>query len=160
VGVVARPHGLRGELRVRLHNPDSGVLSDLTEIEIEGRGRYAILGARPERDAVLLRLVGCQTREAAEALRGLSLRVPRAALPAPDEDEYYFCDLVGLRVVDPEGTPRGRVRDVHEGPGHATLLVDCDDGRGIEVPMAEAWVLSVEIAAGRIVIRDLDALAP
>lgn len=160
VGVVARPHGVRGELRVRLHNASSQVLSGLKEIELEGRGRFAILGARPERDAVLLRLSGCETREAAEALRGLSLRVPRAALPALADDEYYLCDLVDLRVQDPDGTPRGRVREVHDGPGHATLVVERDDGRAIEVPLADAWVVSVDLHEGRLVIRDLDALAP
>jgi len=158
VGVVARAHGVRGELRVRLHNPESDILERVAEVELEGKGRFAVRGVRPERDAVLVRLAGCDTREAAEALRGAAVRVPRAALPAPGEDEYYFCDLVGLQVIDPDGTPRGHVRDVREGPGHATLLVTREDGREIDVPMADAWVVSVEIPAGRIVIRDLDAL--
>lgn len=158
VGVVARPHGVRGELRVHLHNPASGVLLDVGEVELEGRGRFPLEGARRERDAVLLRLRGCATREAAEALRGLAVRVPRTALPPPEPDEYYFCDLVGLQVVDPGGGRTGRVEDVREGPGHATLVIARDGRPAVEVPLADTWVVAVDLPAGRIVIRDLDAL--
>lgn len=158
MGVVARPHGVRGELRVHLHNRDSEVLLRVREIELEGRGRFVVTAARPEREAILLHVRGCDTRDAAEKLRGLPILVPRAALPPPEPDEYYFCDLVGLAVVDPEGADLGRVEDVLEGSGHALLVVR-QEARTIEVPLVDSWVVSVDISAGRIVIRDLDSLA-
>jgi len=157
VGVVARPHGVRGELRIRLHNPASEVLLDVPEVEIEGRGVFEVLSARRDRDAILLRVRGATTREDADALRGLAIRVPRDALPAPEEDEYYFCDLVGLQVVDAAGVALGRVEDVQEGPAHATLMVRREHDR-VEVPLAEPWVVAVELSAGRIVVQGLDDL--
>ena len=157
VGVVARPHGVRGEVRVHLHNPASEILLQVGEVDLEGRGPFVIEAARRERDAVLLRLSGTATREQADGLRGLAVRVPREVLPPPAEDEYYFCDLVGLVVVDPSGARLGTVEDVREGLAHATLVVRRDDAL-VEVPLAEAFVSSVELAAGRIVVRGLEDL--
>jgi len=149
---------VRGEIRVHLHNAASEVLLQVREVDLEGRGPFVVEAARRERDAVLLRLRGSGTREAADALRGLAVRVPREALPPPDEDEYYFCDLVGLRVVKASGEEVGVVEDVVDGPGHATLVVGLK-GTRVEVPLAERFVVGVEIAAGRIIVQGLEDLA-
>lgn len=160
LGVVARPHGVRGELRVRLHDPGSDLLFHVEEVDVEGKGRFHVRGARPERDAVLLRLAGCETRDDADRLRGLAVRVPRSALPPLAEGEYYLCDLVGLRVEDPEGAVRGRVHAATEGPGHAILQVTLESGgEPIDVPLADTWVVAVDVSAGKVVVRGLDELA-
>jgi len=157
LGVVARPHGVRGEVRIHLYNAASDVVLALREIDLEGHGRFRVAAARRDREAVLLRLEGCSTRDRADELRGARIGVPRSALPAPDDGEFYLCDLVGLEATDPTGAALGRVVDVREGPGHATLVLEAG-GKTLEVPLAEPFVRDLDVGDGRLVLEGIDEL--
>lgn len=102
---------------------------------------------------VIARLAGVGDRNAAEALKGLRLYVARDALPAPDEDEFYHADLLGLRVVmaeAPEGEDDvGTVRAII--PAGATEVLEIDRGPGLEtllVPFTNAAVPEINVKAG------------
>lgn len=102
---------------------------------------------------VVAGLAGISDRNAAEALKGLRLYVLRAELPAPDEDEFYHADLLGLAVVGTNDAPVGTVRAII--PAGATEVLEIDRGPGEQtllVPFTRAAVPEVNIAAGRIVI--------
>ena len=78
----------------------------------DGGTALTLTGARPVKGGIAARAEEVETREAAEALRGLRLHVPRAALPPPeDEDEFYLADLIGLSAETVEGDhiPRNAV---------------------------------------------------
>jgi 16S rRNA processing protein RimM len=97
-------------------------------------------------------LAGIEDRDRAEALRGLRLYVPYAALPAPGEDEFYHADLIGLEAVLPDDTILGRVRAVHDFGAGDTLEIDRSVGQPVVVPFTRAVVPVVDIAGGRLVI--------
>jgi len=106
IGYVAGPHGIRGGLRVRLANPDSQALAvgrQLTLRDDRGRARKvaAIIRVTPQpgRELVRVWLEGVEDRDAADALRGLEVRVPRGDLPQLERDEYYLADAIGSQVV-------------------------------------------------------------
>jgi 16S rRNA processing protein RimM len=80
--------------------------------------------------------------------RGAMLAVPREALPALDEDEYYSFQLVGLPVVEEGGRVLGRVTDVLDYPANDVLELDS----GTLLPLVEACVRQVDLEGGRIVI--------
>ena len=80
--------------------------------------------------------------------RGAPLEVPRDSLPPPGDDEYYVFQLVGLRVEEEGGRALGTVTDVS--PGVANDVLELDSG--LALPMVEDCVLSLDPAAGRIVI--------
>jgi 16S rRNA processing protein RimM len=83
-----------------------------------------------------------------EATRGATLEVDRDALPPPNEDEYYVFQLVGMTVERDDGKALGRVENVDPGVANDVLRLDT----GLLLPLVEACVRQVDVAAGRIVI--------
>jgi len=161
IAVVTRPHGLRGEVRARLHNPGSVALSDVERVVLrtatdEREVRLVRAGPAPG-GGLLLVLEGVATREGAEALRGAELCVPRAALPHPGAGEWYHLDLVGLEVRSEDGARVGTVDAVQPYPSVDCLVVRGDDGVR-EVPMLDRWVLAVDAAGGHVTVGDLSDL--
>ena len=117
-----------------------------------GRRRFTleILGA--VKGVLLARIAGIDDRDQAEALRGLRLYLPRAALPAPDEEEYYHADLVGLTAVLPDGTPIGQVRAIHDFGAGDVIEIARPEAPPALVPFTRAIVPVVDLAAGRLVV--------
>jgi 16S rRNA processing protein RimM len=159
LGVIARPHGVRGEVRMRPYNPGSTVLWSVAQVCLcapDGSDRtVALRAARGTPDSPILALEGVEGREAAEALKGTEVAVPRSALPSPEPDEWYVVDLIGLRVTDPGGTVVGEVEDVISYPSIDCLRVRSEGGVR-EVPMTEPWFQGVDLDAGEVHVGPLD----
>jgi 16S rRNA processing protein RimM len=96
-GRIGRPHGLDGSVHVVAAVP--ALLEDGREILVGGTPREIVRRDGTDEHPIL-RFAGCTTREAAEALRGTELTVPRAEAPPLEDDEWYADDLVGCRVTD------------------------------------------------------------
>ncbi len=158
LGAVARPHGVRGELRVHRFNPDSPVLLDRASVWLrtpDGKSEareVKVERARPHGELVLLTLEGVVGREAAEALRGHAVCSPREDLPPPDEDELYHIDLVGLSVRTESGEEIGVVSEVIRYPSVDCLLVEGADGVR-EIPILEPYLVDVDFEARVAVVR-------
>lgn len=162
LGVVMGTHGVRGELRVKLHNPDSELLFGLNAVQLRAAGasqRYPIVQVRPGGKGLLVLLGGVDTVEKAQVLRGAELCVARSQLPALPAGEFYHCDLEGLALVDVNGAARGVVERVHEYPAASVLRVRTDRGI-LEVPMREPYLVSIDLTAGQVVVDQLDDLDP
>lgn len=164
IGRVARAHGLRGELRVELHFAGSDALEQLAELwlgpssdDAQGAVRHAIEWARPVPKAYLVKLTGVSERNGAEALRGQSIWVERAALPATGDAEYYLVDLVGAAVIGPEGEV-GTVVQVATHPSVDALVIRTPEGRTLEQPLVPDWVARVSVAEKRVELSTLDGL--
>jgi 16S rRNA processing protein RimM len=162
LGVVARPQGVVGELRVHLYNPDSTVLESAGVVHLRADGvleERRVLAARrvPGKPALVMRLDRCATRAAAEGLRGAELCVPREALPALAEGEHYHVDLVGLEAHTVDGASIGRVVDVVTYPTVHCLVVRTEAGR-LEVPMVEPYLVAVDVPAGVVRVSALEGL--
>lgn len=160
LGRVLRPHGLGGELKVRLHWDGSTTLSEVDSV-IVGAGAEATSRAiehvRPGPKGVLLKLAGIDDRDAAEALSGAPLAVPRSALPALEPGEYYLADLIGAEVWGPEGR-LGQVTELRSHPTVDAVVVRLADGRVVEQALAPPWLEAVDVDAGRIVLSSTDGL--
>ena len=115
LGVVARPHGIRGEIRVHLFNPDSELLLKAKEYFLRRDGNVwpePVKRARADKEALIVALDGCNTRNDAEALKGAEVCLPRTAFAPLEDGEYYHVDLIGLKAVSPTGDDLGVVTDV------------------------------------------------
>lgn len=160
LGVIARPHGVQGGLRVHAYNPRSTLLLELSQVILRDRSgevwRAEVHSVRPGPKAILMQLEGCESREAAEALRGTAVCVPRSALPPAEDGEFYFVDLIGL-VVKHEGVEVGKVVDVVDYPSADCLRVQLEAGL-IEVPVLPQWIDSVDLEAGEVRVHDLSDL--
>jgi 16S rRNA processing protein RimM len=152
VGTIVGVHGVQGAVRIKSFTANPADVAAYGEVSDESGARhFAVKVLGQARGAVLARLTGIANRDAAEALRGLRLYVPRSALPETKEDEFYHADLIGLPVETREGAPLGTVRAVHNfGAGDILELHD-DVGRELLLPFSDAVVPDVDIAAGRIV---------
>lgn len=160
LGVVTGTHGLRGALRVKQWNADSALLFELDEIALRLQGElqfHRLSGVREAGKGLLIELDALRSVEAAEALRGAELCVPRELLPELPEGEYYFVDLEGLSVFNADGARVGEVERVLEYPASEVLRVQTDAGV-YEVPMREPYLVEVDLAARRIVVAELDDL--
>ncbi len=159
LGVIAKPHGVHGEVRVHVFNPDSTLLQELAEVFLVGEGDeepalVEVESTRQGPKALLMRLAGVGSREDAEALRGYPLCVPRDALPQLEEGEYYHADLIGLQAFS-GGEAIGEVTDVIDYPSAECLKIERPGGY-IEVPMLPKWLERVDVEAGRVHLKDLD----
>jgi len=101
---------------------------------------------------VLVKFAGVVDRDAAEALRGCRLYLPRDALPPPDDEEYYHADLIGLDAVLGDGTRLGRVHAVHDFGAGDCLEIVRPAGPPAMVPFTRTVVPVVDLESGRLVI--------
>jgi 16S rRNA processing protein RimM len=159
---VARPHGLLGELRLKVYNLESDLLRRRPPVLLrmpDGSRREATITAAREVDkALLVRLAGVEDRNAAEALRGAEICVPRAALPPPEEGEFYAWDIEGARAVLTSGEPVGEVLELVSYPTCDVLVVERPDGHAIEVPLTTAYVVRVDVEQAVVELATLDGL--
>ena len=155
---VGRPHGVRGEVKVQPFNEESTLLFTERRLRLRRKGRppemVEMVGARPGGALWIVKFEGVDDRDQAAALTHGELSVPRDALPALEDGEFYHADVVGSEVVDAEGGALlGKVRHIHDSPTEL-LEVRLSDGGDVLVPMQSDYV--VEIQPGRVVVRDLD----
>jgi 16S rRNA processing protein RimM len=151
LGVIGRPHGVRGLLRVQSFTADPADLARYGVLEDE-RGRQFRLRWRGEGIAELAQIVDgtpipVADRGAAALLTNTRLYVPREQLPAPGEEEFYFADLIGLEAATPAGEMLGRVAAVHDYGAGASLEIG-----QLLVPFTRACVPAIDLAAGRLTV--------
>jgi 16S rRNA processing protein RimM len=150
IGGIARAHGIRGEVIVHTHDPESEVLGDVTQIWVDGAPRK-ILEARgtPHRGWIVL-LEGVETRNDAELLKGKVVEVDREALQLSDAD-VLLDDLIGCRVVLVDGTEWGKIAAIEMGSAQ-DLLVIHDGAVERMLPLVDQFVINIDIAAGVVTI--------
>lgn len=164
LGVVAGAHGVKGAVRLKSFAQEPRDIARYGPLEDEsGTARFTVrlVGAtkgQAQNGVVIARLSGVTDRDRAEALRGLRLYLPRAALPPPPEDEFYHADLIGLDAVLGDGTRLGAVRAVHDFGAGDTLEIARPPAQPLMVPFTRAVVPVVDIDGGRVVIEPPDGL--
>lgn len=160
VGVIAGAHGVRGAVRIKsftAREEDIAAYGAVTD-RAGNRSWTLRLGGGRTRGQLIARIDGVEDREAAEALKGVRLYVPRAALPETDEEEFYYVDLIGLAADLVDGGTLGRVIGVHEFPAGDVLEVQMAGGQTVLVPFTKEIVPVVDPEAGRVVIDPPDGL--
>lgn len=159
LGRIVGAFGVRGELKLEsFTEPKVAIFryQPWTLRDAQGRER-TLQGVRGRETpkGVVATLPEVADRDAAEALRGTEVWVPRSALPPPKEGEYYWIDLEGLRVVNAEGIEFGRVSHLFSTGANDVLVVQGDRERMIPFLMPD-YVVSIDFGAGLIVV-DWDA---
>ena len=152
LGAVIGAHGIKGEVRVKTFtlDPESlGAYGPLTTDDGRSLSVSALRSGKP--GEVVVRFNEIADRNAAEALKGRQLSVSRSALPAPDADEYYHADLIGLAVEDKEQVALGRLRALHNFGAGDVMEIETPAGGTEFIPFNSAVVLKVELPT-RIVI--------
>jgi 16S rRNA processing protein RimM len=158
LGVLGRPHGVRGEVVFHSFNPSGTQIEELelplaVELRRGSESRTAaVIAARPFKAGSLLRLEGVATRDDAAAVTGHELRVPRAVLPPLAKDECYIEDLVGCAVFDLDGKSRGRVVGAFWNGTHDVLTVVDESGSELLVPVVPDFLIRIDATERRLVV--------
>ncbi len=151
VGAIAGAFGVRGEVRLKSFCAEPADIARYGMLYSEdGRRAFSVRLTRPVTGGLGARLSGVETREEAEALKGVTLWADRDKLPSLPDDEFYHADLIGLEVVDTGGTSLGRVRAIYD-HGAGDILEVAGKGQVHLLPFTRAVVPTVDLAAGRIV---------
>jgi 16S rRNA processing protein RimM len=160
VAEVNRPHGLKGEVRVRLYNHESCLLEAGMPVLLRPRGaepRAAILES--VRGGVagikLLKLRAIADPDQAAELRGAVICVQREAFPDLDGGEFYVCDIVGAKLIGPAGE-LGTVEGIASYPGSEVMLVRPVGRAGdtVEIPLVDAFIESVDTESGTVLAKE------
>lgn len=153
VGVIVGAHGVRGAVRVKPFTAEPASVAAYGPVEDEaGSRRFELRLVGEGKGVVIATLKGVEDRDAAEALKGLRLYVARAALPAPDQEEFYHADLIGLEAVTRAGEPLGKVRAIHDYGAGDSIEIDLSAGGTLLVPFTKAAVPEIDLDGGRLVV--------
>lgn len=157
LGVIGRPHGVRGLVHVTSYTADSNDLTAYGPLS-DAKGRSYLLTWRVAGVAEVSEMVAGQPvkladREAAARLTNTRLFIDRNRLPPADDDEFYLADLIGIVAVDTAGATLGRVSVVHDYGAGTSLEIERAEGDNLLVPFTRASVPEVDLRAGRLVVN-------
>ncbi|MFC4159751.1 ribosome maturation factor RimM [Chitinimonas lacunae] len=152
MGYIAAAFGVQGWVKVVADTEYADSLFDYSTWWLGRDGQWQAFeleeaGLQPKN--VIAKLSGINDRDAAFALKGMTIAVPRSAMPAAEEGEYYWADLIGLEVVNLAGESLGRVDKLFE-TGANDVLVVRDGSIERLLPFVATVVLDVDLAAGKI----------
>jgi 16S rRNA processing protein RimM len=163
VGRIADAWGVQGWFKVLPHSADPQALfsSKRWYLQPSERGAKTFSGtvllrvreAKEHSSSIVARADAVGDRNGAEALRGARIFVSRSSFPTASVDEYYWIDLIGLDVVNREGVPMGKVKElISTGPQTVLVLEYEEEGQPQErlIPFVAAYVDGVDLPARRI----------
>lgn len=156
VGLVAGPLGLRGELKVEVLTDFPQRLKPGALVFLAG-APYRIERSRASGQRVILKLSGIETRDQAEALRGLYLEVPESALTPLPEGQFYQHQIIGLEVRTTGGMALGHVAEILR-TGSNDVYVARREGKELLIPAIADVVKEIDVAAGRMTIVAIPGL--
>ncbi len=154
IGRVAGAFGVRGELRITTFSADPLSLLTYRELKREdGAPGLTLTAGRAAKGGIVARAREIETRDQAEAIRGLRLYIAREDLAPPDEDEFYLADLIGLEARDLAGAVVGKVRTVENfGAGDLVEIAPAAGGPTFWLPFTRQAVPEVRLGEGWIAI--------
>lgn len=158
VGLVGKPHGVRGEVTVAplTDNPERFAAGARFRTD-DGR-RLEVAASRSHRGALLVKFVGCDDRTAAEELRGVNLTISASERRPLDDGEFWPDQLEGMAVLGTDGTRLGTVVSVVLGDAQDRLVVELTGGGTVEVPFVDGIVGEVHPSGGFVVVDPPEGL--
>jgi 16S rRNA processing protein RimM len=160
IGKVIGPHGVRGLLKIESYARSEDSLLTAGRIYLrqspEKISEYEIISAVPHKGASLIRLEGLDSRGQAELYRGAEILIIKAAVSRED-DEYFWHELIGLRVYLETGRYLGTVKDIL--PTAANDIYVVREGREeFLIPAIHEVVKTIDLESGKMIISEVEGL--
>jgi 16S rRNA processing protein RimM len=167
VGRIAEAWGVKGWFRVLPHSAAPEALFSTKRWYLQPPEKAAkafpfsgtvllrVKEAKEHSDSIVARIDEIEDRDAAQALKGARIFVPRSSFPTAADDEYYWVDLLGLEVVNREGLSLGTVRDLlSTGPQTVLVIAYEQAGKPLErmIPFVAAYIDKVDLPGRRITV--------
>ena len=161
LGKIIKPHGIRGEVKVRLYNCDSETLKMGQSVWVKSEGNdpiiYVIEKLNLQSDKSRLKFKNVNDRNSAELLRDFTLSVCRDEFPETVDEEFYLVDLIGFNVIDQAGKKVGKVSDIMENPANDILMI-LDGDKEHLIPMVDDFGTLFDFEKKQVTINLIDGL--
>ncbi len=152
IGVVLRPHGIRGEVVVEPLTDNETRFATLEDVRLaRPRGsdlRLRVVSMFPHKSRLVIQFEGITTIEQAETLRGGELRIPVASLPPLPDGSYYHHELKGLDVRVESGASIGTVTSLWETGATPVLVIHDAQAKETLLPLVDEYILEVNVKGG------------
>ena len=160
VGKITKPHGIKGEVRIYPYSEDPDSVSGYPEIlVVQASGCLSIKVDRssPHGKVAIVKLAGVNDRNGAEELAGLEVWVEKELLPELAPDEFFWHDLVGLKVSTENGRELGKVKELFSTGGHDILVIR-GGGHEYLIPAKKEFMLEVDQDKGTLLVAEIPSL--
>ncbi len=146
VGQIVAPHGIKGMVKINTSLGNPRALTQYGSIYTQTGQSMAVRIVSVKGEQVIAALDGISDRNAAENMRGTQLFINRDNLPPTQEKQYYYCDLMGLTVMDENKTVIGMVKSVENYGASDILVIETKTGADILVAFTNETVPTVDLA--------------
>ena len=161
VGIISSTHGVRGEVKVFPTTDDMKRFKKLKEFLLDTGKETLTLeieGVKFFKQFVILKFKGYDNIDDIVKYRGKSLFVPRENAVKLQKDEYFIADLIGLKVVNEDGSFTGVLKDVMETGANDVYIVESQDGKEVLIPAIKDCILQVDFEKEQVLVHLLDGL--
>ena len=161
VGIISSTHGVRGEVKVFPTTDDMKRFKKLKEVLLDTGKETLTLeieGVKFFKQFVILKFKGYDNIDDIVKYRGKSLFVPRENAVKLQKDEYFIADLIGLKVVNEDGSFTGVLKDVMETGANDVYIVESQDGKEVLSPAIKDCILQVDFEKEQVLVHLLDGL--
>jgi 16S rRNA processing protein RimM len=152
VGRIGAAHGIAGAVRVKPFTARPESLGDYGPLSAADGREFRVRALRPSGSVIIIHFEGIADRNAAEALNGTDLFVPRDRLPVPEKEEYYHADLIGLAAMTLDGAEIGTVIGVPNYGAGDLIEIARKKGNPLLIPFTRANVPEIDVAARRLIV--------
>lgn len=157
IGIIAAPHGIKGEVKVKMETDFPERFEEMEEVRVRAKsGEERVLqveSVRFHQGVPLIKFKGCRDRNCAEEFRGAELVISPDELAELESDEFYIHDILGLDVYTTGGEYLGKITDVLQGPANDVYVTP----RAM-IPAVKQFVKEIDLAAGRMVIEPIEGM--
>ncbi len=153
IAQVMTAHGIRGLVKLRCHLDNPADLQSYNPLHDEQGKAYEIVLKNPVQKDWIAEIKGITDRNDAEKLRGLRFFISRDDLPEPDEDEFYYEDLIGCKAISAQGLVLGAVIGVENYGAGDLLEIRPMTGQSYYLPIAEPYVQDIQLDNRTIIIE-------
>ena len=161
VGIISSTHGVRGEVKVFPTTDDMKRFKKLKEVLLDTGKETLTLeieGVKFFKQFAILKFKGYDNIDDIVKYRGKSLFVPRENAVKLQKDEYFIADLIGLKVVNEDGSFTGVLKDVMETGANDVYIVESQDGKEVLIPAIKDCILQVDFEKEQVLVHLLDGL--
>ena len=157
MGKFLKPKGLKGELRAIVFNEKNFSLKIGTKIWLEENFSLEIEKIQVSPSKSYIKLIGCNSREEAEKIQGMTFSIPRDHFEILADGEHYLVDLIGCQVIDCKQNFIGIVIDILNMPAQNLIVVD-RDGDEILIPYVDSHVSFFDKKQKNLIVQNIEDL--
>ncbi len=158
IAEIGAPNGVRGDVRIKIFGDNPAALTAYGPLQDAAGKQFKILKSRPAKTVHICQIEGLTDRSQAESLTRTRLYIARESLPEPDADEFYYVDLIGLKVQLDDGSDMGTINAVQDFGAGDIIEIRLPNDTLIMIPFSKEAVPEVRVKDGYIVVANLQDL--